>query len=346
MQIMSSRNIMIVDAYAILYKSLHAKGGTTSGIKDLINLYATNHKDGIRTILVLDSKLDRRIEGREYKSNRTFNPIINTQSDFIENYFPRMGIDVFRKPFTEADDIIYTLVQQYKDNFSMIYIKTDDSDNYGNLCQGNIFIEGIREDSLSFDIRTFESCEIRGRHIPFNFVLPYNTLFGKPANTLPPLKLSKNKNDIFDDFITYFDKNGYSRGQGSNKTILLQYLSENLKSPDPFLTSADVSAIFERTDKSYPKLVKDIVLPDVPPAIDDSFFIQICKNLPALIAVNMFNLQSKIATTPYNKEASHALKAMSINCSNLMNIGAIEGNMNKAPVDSEYTAEFIDSSNF
>ncbi len=84
--------------------------------------------------LCFDSKSERKSESAEYKSNR--NSL--TESDFdslrtIQEIVTNIGYNVYKATGMEADDLITSLVKEYKNEFDFTVVYTPDSDLLVNI---------------------------------------------------------------------------------------------------------------------------------------------------------------------------------------------------------------------
>lgn len=123
------------------------------GVRFLINRAAELCKDGSIVIPVFDKTPNIKREmykaafGDEfgYKGNRkTPDPMraVSIQKDYAYIIMEKIGYPVQAAQDYESDDVIYTLVQMYKNDFESIHVHSSDSDLYF-LVGGNVMMDTV-----------------------------------------------------------------------------------------------------------------------------------------------------------------------------------------------------------
>lgn len=130
--------ILIVDGHSLAYKIFYktptlynSKKIPTSLIHSFLNTILTLKEkfSPDELIVVFDSKgkTERHDMMEEYKANRQETPgDLITQVELLKKILPAMDVKLYAKEGIEADDIIYTLAERYKDQD--VYIVTKDKD--------------------------------------------------------------------------------------------------------------------------------------------------------------------------------------------------------------------------
>lgn len=86
--------------------------------------------------ICLDSKSKRKDEDDAYKSGRqhVFTDVDDKNIEIISKIFEQAGGNVYKVPGYEADDLIADLCNNYRSNFDVTLIVTNDKDVLNNIC--------------------------------------------------------------------------------------------------------------------------------------------------------------------------------------------------------------------
>lgn len=116
--------------------------------------------------------------GEGYKGNRKGHKG-NTlqQRELAEDVFKRIGVNVMYEDGFEADDIMYSVVRRYKDDFDKIYIHSRDSDARF-LVHDNIEVAQVGSSGVSVNEHNFETIPCYGCNIPFNATMVHKLAIG------------------------------------------------------------------------------------------------------------------------------------------------------------------------
>lgn len=132
-----------------------------------------------------------------YKGNRK--PAENSivyQKEYAETILRRCGFPVQSAEEYEADDVIYTLVQMYKDDFEKIYIHTKDSDLHF-LVSEKVEIAKVGTNGKSVDLSNYYENAYSGQGIWYNSVLIHKLIKGDVADNIPGI--GEYWRDIFEE---------------------------------------------------------------------------------------------------------------------------------------------------
>ncbi len=148
-----SKNLYLLDAYALIYRSYYAfiknprynsKGQNTSAIygfaNTLIDLIAKENPTHIAVVFDPPHPTFRHDMYKEYKANREATPEdIKLSIPYIKQLIEGFKIPVIEVERYEADDVIGTLAKQAEKEGFTTYMMTPDKD-YGQLVSDNIFM--------------------------------------------------------------------------------------------------------------------------------------------------------------------------------------------------------------
>ncbi len=190
-----SRILLIVDGHSIAYRAyfafikrplINSKGFNTSAVFGFINSLIKAIKDTHAThvAITFDMGLSRRDETvREYKTTRPRMPDeLSMSMAYIRKIVRAMGYRIVEVEGYEADDVIYTLVRRFRDDFDRIYILTSDKDIL-QLVDEKVLVYDSRADVV-YDPRKVE--EKFG--IPPHLIPDYLTLVGDQIDNIPGIK--------------------------------------------------------------------------------------------------------------------------------------------------------------
>lgn len=130
-----------------------------------------------------------------YKGNRDHTSearkSVFKQRDLAELILRDIGIPTMAEEDFEADDMAYTLYQNYKDPMDHLYFVVNDSDYYfmvGDKCT----ILPSTSRAKEVNKHNFEITAKCGEVIPYNTIVLHKMLFGEPGDNIPA-RLTKNK---------------------------------------------------------------------------------------------------------------------------------------------------------
>jgi 5'-3' exonuclease len=106
-------------------------------IEKLRKQFTSDDMDLVVSICFDSPNIERKSEDSEYKANRNPNRLCDNDFEnikFIRETLEKCGYNTFSKESTEADDVIYTLVEDNKDKFDYTVICTPDMDLMLNIC--------------------------------------------------------------------------------------------------------------------------------------------------------------------------------------------------------------------
>lgn len=155
----------------------------TGGVSFLFNMVYNYYKDESNVLVFAfdrDPLFRKRIEPK-YKSNRIYNSATEIQKFIAEHVLFDCGFNVCFAERYEADDIIYTICQKYKDDFDVIYIHTNDSDVYVNV-DSKTTIYPVRKTDKLITFDNYETAVSPGRMVPYNTCNFYKMIYGDTSD--------------------------------------------------------------------------------------------------------------------------------------------------------------------
>lgn len=222
-----------------------------AGIRNVLRNYLVDLTQQTAVLLVFDSKTDKQKFYPGYKSTREHNPKIYVQQLLLLDVVKKLGLPYLKEDTFEADDLIHAAVLYYSDNAGTINLLSGDMDIAANLIRERISIRGTASIYPSFDSSGYSTNIKSGAIIPYNTILPYFLLFGKPSNNVPAFATAAKNQELFDSFLQFCDKNRISEGRRSEIGICAQWLLDMMNNKT--LLETDIQQLYERMQYVYPK---------------------------------------------------------------------------------------------
>lgn len=125
---------------------------------------------------------------------------VNPQKDYAEIILRDIGFPVQSLEGYEADDIIYSLVKYYKDDFEHIYIHTRDSDLFF-LVDNNVSIATVTKQDKVINRWNYELSVKSGEHVLFNTIHFRKMCSGDSSDNIPGvgIKWGEKLDEIIED---------------------------------------------------------------------------------------------------------------------------------------------------
>lgn len=256
LKIFDASYLVYVGTNSMRYNTNVKFGVNYGGLHFLCEKVFYNISIGNDVAVVFDSYTTKKLKFEEYKANRVPNAGIRIQLEILEEWLKKIGVAVFKEEGYEADDIIKYLVDANTDYYSNIDIYSGDADVYANIIRKGITVYGCSSKSPTVDSDNYATVAKRGEIVPYNAILPYFLVFGKPSNNIPPLRLEATNDNmvIFKDIIGFFNKQNVPNcDRSSLKNIRLWQLSKIGK-----LSANDLQAVVKQIELVYPKTTNDI----------------------------------------------------------------------------------------
>ena len=203
LNISASRGVREVDG---IYVSNVAPVGGVVGLAREVKKYILQ---GEYVLLAFDRYADHNKElykqifgSSGYKAQRPSNSKIYIQKDFAERVMRRIGIPCCAVEHHEADDIIYTAVCKYKDDFDHIRVHTNDSD-LAFLVNNATSLQRVGKEAKVVTVENYPISIFKNRHMCYNTILIHKLCYGDTADNIKGLG-----NDWAVAFDAYMERHG------------------------------------------------------------------------------------------------------------------------------------------
>lgn len=187
LNISASRGVREVDGY---YVSNSAPVGGVVGLAREIkritgqgeyvllcfDRYASRNKDLYKSVFGYDG----------YKSQRPNNSKIYVQKDFAERVMRYIGVPCCAQEQHEADDLIYTAVCKYAEDFDHIRVHTNDSD-LAFLVNNTTSLQKVGKEPRVITVENYDISIFKNQEIPYNSILFQKLCFGDKADNISGL---------------------------------------------------------------------------------------------------------------------------------------------------------------
>lgn len=122
-----------------------------------------------------------------YKGTRTYssrNEKAHISRAYAKQVLESIGYPVQYAEGYEADDLIYSLVQYFKDDYEHVYVHTRDSD-LTFLVSDNVSIAPVGKFGKHIDMRNYETMATKGEYTPYNIKHIKKVLAGDTSDNIP-----------------------------------------------------------------------------------------------------------------------------------------------------------------
>jgi DNA polymerase-1 len=187
----TARRVFLVDGHSYLYRAFHAtpymsnsKGVPTNTTYAFISMLKKllNEEKPDTLIVVFDSKAPsfREEISRAYKAQRPPMPDnLSVQIPYVKMVMEAMGIPVLEKEGFEADDIIGTITEKFREENAQIYIVTGDKDMM-QLISDRVFIRDTMKNLLIGEQGVMEKFGVKP-----SLMTDYLALCGDASDNIP-----------------------------------------------------------------------------------------------------------------------------------------------------------------
>lgn len=124
---------------------------------------------------------------RKYKGTRpesSTRSTVHVSRDYAYRILDDLGYPVQKAEGYEADDLIYSLVEMYKDDFEHVYVHTRDSD-MSFLVSDNVSISTVGNIGKNIDLRNYNTIVDSNNYTPYNTIHIRKTLLGDTSDNIP-----------------------------------------------------------------------------------------------------------------------------------------------------------------
>lgn len=148
-----------------------------------------------------------------YKTTRTFNENVGLQKDIAEFVLEDCGFMLLAEEGYEADDLIYSCVEKFKNEYDHIYVHTGDSDLYL-LVEPRVGILPTHSRAKTVTYENFEYTVKKNQVIKYNTLSFQKILDGDSSKAIPPLTRAQK-----DKLVSFFAKEIYQKNMGNKNAM-------------------------------------------------------------------------------------------------------------------------------
>lgn len=171
------------------------------------------YENEIIVSICFDSKSERKEEDAEYKAkreNRLSDEDFNNMRDLMK-FFHDIGYNIYKVEGKEADDLVYSLVELYKNDYDLTVIYTPDKDLMVNICD-NVGVMRSNTYKGTYDVvykKNYERylSEKMKCRIKYNSILLYLSMVGDSIDGIKGIKGFGPK--AFDKFVSVLEEDGF-----------------------------------------------------------------------------------------------------------------------------------------
>jgi 5'-3' exonuclease len=123
---------------------------------------------------------------QNYKTTRTKNERANLEKEIAEYVLNDCGFNVIAEEGYEADDLVYTCVKLFKNQYDHVYIYTGDSDLYM-LIDESVSVLPTHSKAKTVTLENFEYTAKKNQIVKYNTLTFQKVLDGDPSKAVSPL---------------------------------------------------------------------------------------------------------------------------------------------------------------
>ena len=205
-------NLWVIDVSPVLYTGNtspryqeRSQYGYPTGGLVYLNAYISNAAaEGGDIVFVYDSPTDRASICSSYKNGRTSNAAVVSHLKLSHDVYTKAGFCVLKKDGYEADDLIYSVVKKYKDNYSNIFIVTNDMDISHNV-QPGVEIRACSSNASSVNMENFCDIVHKGVSVTWNTISAYKTFCGCQSDCVKGISAEDGTpgSKLYEEYVSY-----------------------------------------------------------------------------------------------------------------------------------------------
>lgn len=272
------------------YETFSFQGFPMGGIKYFLKQVTYHLTGSYECAFFMDSASDRKSLIPSYKAGRVNRNDINSQIELLEGILLKCKISVYKEDGFEADDLIFSAVQDLKPTYDRIQVYSGDIDLTHNVDQ-KVDFEAVNSNVSSIDRYSFSHGVEKGKNIMFNTISAYKVFSGCNSDKIPVFK-SENREVkwefLYTEFCNFLTANvqgtpGYALT--SDPRALRIFLRDRDKSL-PQLTENDMVELDKRIKVIYPRKCDGLNVRGCDPTtidVDELVkILTICRDLPSI----------------------------------------------------------------
>lgn len=235
------------------YSKVSYSGFPLGGIKYFLHHLGTHIASREDYAFFFDSASFRKRLLPGYKSGRLSNPEVNLQLNLLYDVLVRCGFACYKVDKYEADDLIFSAVEQFRRQYSAVDIYSADYDLTHNV-DGIVSFMAVNGNVNNVKSSNFSNSVVRGEHIMMNTVSAHKTFFGCTSDKIQPFKSDSITNrELYDGFCLFLQEVSKSSmpppALGRDKRALLLYLRDRVS---PKISSEEMEDLLTRVEVVYP----------------------------------------------------------------------------------------------
>lgn len=289
--------LTIIDASCYLHSGTKSKLGKNrthfdlkvGGIEKLTEaiMRAIKVDDTSYVMVMFDSPTDRKDYMPSYKSDRVLDPDVAMQDKLSLTALQKVGVQCFRVPGCESDDLIYEAVKRNYNLFNKIVVKTNDMDLTAVIdMDGKVSIETPTSISYNVTRKTYETVlsgtstakevvkkwktteleiepisDVNNNNymntvnteqvVFFNSITAFKVFFGDKSDGISPISGREDLLNIYYRFCKWGKEKTGHFSTLSDAQVMIDYYTEN---PENF-NEAELEELYNRINVFYPRIV-------------------------------------------------------------------------------------------
>lgn len=252
-------DIHIIDVHAFLHTACNVSTFSdktqsnfpVGGLHFVMRKVTAELAVGNSVVLTFDSKHGKERINSDYKGNRTKNPKVISQAEYLYDLCMKCGIQCYIGG-AEADDYIFNICEQYKkDEYNQVFIHSCDYDLCHNVNEDNVFFRTINRNTLNVDYSNFSQVFSTKQKVLFNTITAYKVFCGDKSDNMKPFTAEDNTkgSKIYADYVDNII---------SLNKVIPSYITRSRELLEMFIKNTNFSdkdrgTLKKRMDIFYPK---------------------------------------------------------------------------------------------
>lgn len=222
-------------------------GGVRYALQILVDILSK----GDDCIFVFDSPTDKNKFYQDYKGNRTRDPAIHVQQLMLLDIIKGSKIPYLKVDNFEADDLVASIMNKYRGKYMQYQIYTGDADLAANIQDDHTTVVGVASIYPTINSYNFETAVKSGARVPYNCILPYFAIYGKPSNNVKPFSTAHVNNSLWLSYLNYIKNTTALPGLGSTVSYFAAWLLRALETKE--FESSLIEELYGRISYVFPR---------------------------------------------------------------------------------------------
>lgn len=237
------------------YRNYTVQGFPMGGVKYFLKYFTLDLVSMMDVIVAFDSKSFRKEVYEGYKSKRNSdgpNHAVNMQIEFLYEQLLRCNIPCYKEDGFEADDLIFSAVEQNRDKYIKISLVSSDYDITHNV-DDVVYFRAVNSNVNDISYRNFSTSIERGVKIQINTISAYHMFCGCDSDGIPKIVTEDGTTgmQLYQEFCKYLVDNmkSYNVHVSRSKEAMVQFLLANKGR----FSDHDISLMLRNMKLAYPK---------------------------------------------------------------------------------------------